>query len=105
MGRVIKPEGKICLSFDYGRFKGKPLTGETHEAILFDDFEELIIGPSGCKPVGSLYQDADEPWVLRPRFWNCPVFQYYPNCSYLTKKTFYKKMPYSYYTLFLEKPA
>lgn len=103
MGRVLKNGGLICLSFDYGIFRGKPLTGETHEAISFSQFEDLLIQPSKCRPLGVMRQEAETPWVLKPRYWNCKIFKYYPSKYNFMKAFFYNKMPYSYYTLFLQK--
>ena len=103
MGRVLKSGGLICLSFDYGLFKGRPLTGEAHEAIRFNQFENLLIQPSKCKPMGEMRQEAEIPWVLKPRYWNWKIFKYYPSKYNLIKFSFYNKMPYSYYTLFLQK--
>ena len=102
MGRVLKPQGRIGVSFDYGNYSGNPLTGEAHDTIPFESIEKELIEPAGCRPLGgSFLKESENPWVLKKEYWKW--LTYYPAPWNLLKKYFYNQLPYSYYTLFMTK--
>ncbi|MEO1590765.1 MAG: class I SAM-dependent methyltransferase [Cyanobacteria bacterium J06632_22] len=110
MGQLLKPGGKICITFDFGQttvYEGNA-SGEVYcQLTSIDAIRDWMIQPSQCDLMGDFgfsRASSDEAVTVRNTFRDLPVIPYFPPDFAPLRQLLYKPLGYTYGSLFMVKP-